>query len=503
MTEVEDISLARRPFRGLIQSVLVIAGALMVTGICWCIWALIAHWRLQAEIEAITALHEPLLPRDFAVAPVPDDRNAALLWRNVFAALPANDDSPSNSNLSYSDYPPYPPQWHQKEDKSIIVNAKLLDLAHIAASANDADWGEASRSPHGSASFLMPARATANVLGDAMVHAHVHGNDALAIERACDLIHLGKAEGEAGPIIARLVSIGIVALSTHRLVEITPDLVIGSEPSIQDIEIAGGVPRERVQALIRLLLEETNERKLRVTSVDFERMAYYTVLTDEKKFRWTLRPLIELSEVRMFEQRKVDRLAAGALSEADAINAYKSHPEASMIPRTISLGSLAAPATSVDWADACDEVWMETCFRPIETEWKGIANRRTAAVALAIRLYRHDHNDAWPKGLADLVPAYLPSIPSDPFQPGQTPIGYVIRKNALPDGSDRPLLYFNLSGDPKTVVIPPTPCFDWTWSRGADGPQWRDLSRWYPAVAPNTSSPGQGPMGSTPQTGNH
>jgi len=51
---------------------------------------------------------------------------------------------------------------------------------------------------------------------------------------------------------------------------------------------------------------------------------------------------------------------------------------------------------------------MGTFLKSIEMQWKGVANRRAAAVALAIRLYRLDHPDQWPGSLAELVPTYLP-----------------------------------------------------------------------------------------------
>ncbi len=59
------------------------------------------------------------------------------------------------------------------------------------------------------------------------------------------------------------------------------------------------------------------------------------------------------------------------------------------------------------------------------------AQARLLMAELALHAYRLDHEDN-PKGLADLVPDYLPSIPEDPF--GNHPLIYM-------KGATGPILY--------------------------------------------------------------
>jgi len=69
----------------------------------------------------------------------------------------------------------------------------------------------------------------------------------------------------------------------------------------------------------------------------------------------------------------------------------------------------------------------------------GLAERRMAATALAIRLYELDYGRR-PERLAELVPDYLPSVPGDPFAAADRPIGYVPH-------APRPVLYsVNIDG---------------------------------------------------------
>jgi hypothetical protein len=129
---------------------------------------------------------------------------------------------------------------------------------------------------------------------------------------------------------------------------------------------------------------------------------------------------------------------------------------------------------------------ISTAFGPIDRyvyqEFFASAQRRAAAVALAIRLYRIDHH-AWPPSLDHLVPSYLPLVPADPLAAGNRPIGYIILRGALPGGGDRPMLFTNAVDAAHAGMPPAAPSSG--WSPGAT--QWCDLERWSP---PPTGSGG-------------
>ena len=46
-------------------------------------------------------------------------------------------------------------------------------------------------------------------------------------------------------------------------------------------------------------------------------------------------------------------------------------------------------------------------------DYRAKSERRMAAVALAVRLYTIDHDGRFPATLAELAPAYLPTLPTD------------------------------------------------------------------------------------------
>ena len=119
---IEDTSLAQRPLRGLRQTSLAFLIALTATALMWFGWAWIAHRRLAAQIDAIAALQQPFYEGDFAPVSLPDEENAALLWKRTYTALPDYNTSPTDSTLQFNPYPPYPPEWHRMEDMSEVTN---------------------------------------------------------------------------------------------------------------------------------------------------------------------------------------------------------------------------------------------------------------------------------------------------------------------------------------------------------------------------------------------
>src|SRR6185436_9839247 len=62
--------------------------------------------------------------------------------------------------------------------------------------------------------------------------------------------------------------------------------------------------------------------------------------------------------------------------------------------------------------------------RSVETDYRVLTVRRLSAAALAVRAYALDHDGKLPEKLEDLVPGYLPSVPSDALAAKQ-PIRYI------------------------------------------------------------------------------
>jgi hypothetical protein len=88
-------------------------------------------------------------------------------------------------------------------------------------------------------------------------------------------------------------------------------------------------------------------------------------------------------------------------------------------------------------------ILMPSYGRFVTQHYRGKAERRLAATALALRLYAADHGGSYPKTLDELVPKYLPAVPTDPFTTGSRPLKYSAADPAAPsvysvgeDGAD-------------------------------------------------------------------
>ena len=77
-----------------------------------------------------------------------------------------------------------------------------------------------------------------------------------------------------------------------------------------------------------------------------------------------------------------------------------------------------SPTTAV--CHALSRILLPSLERSVYLQFRALALRRMAALALAIRLYQLDHG-ARPAQLEELVPAYLPAVPRDPFDPNGGP----------------------------------------------------------------------------------
>jgi len=110
---------------------------------------------------------------------------------------------------------------------------------------------------------------------------------------------------------------------------------------------------------------------------------------------------------------------------------------AANLPRTSRVEARMAGITR--FSRMVESLLMPSLNRAYETHFRAVVERRVAATQLAIRLYQIDYNEAFPATLAELVPTYLPAVPTDPFTGDQQPIKYV--REGINEGIATPLLY--------------------------------------------------------------
>jgi len=79
------------------------------------------------------------------------------------------------------------------------------------------------------------------------------------------------------------------------------------------------------------------------------------------------------------------------------------------------------------------QIMLPGLDRAVRNHYRVLTARRLAATCLAARLYAADHDGKLPESLEDLVPAYLPAVPLDPFASGGKTLTYI---NEAGDAND-------------------------------------------------------------------
>jgi hypothetical protein len=445
--------------------------------------------QLASMRDELRRAGDPATLADIVIDEVPDGQNAALLLTQAAGSVKsgARFDCPRNSALSYPSYPPYGPAWENLASASEAANAKLFPLARAARQLERA---QLRRGPINIGSFMIGGfgslRGLANMLADGAEYKHLQGEDAEALARLRDGYRLGRALEGDRTIISQLVGWGVDALMMEATQKLAPTMAIRSASESNPRAASA----DEVRALITELLDEREGREALARCLAWERAFLLDVFDRISDQTWVIRPLADRSAAesiaisntaieagKAHTHRDAQRIFAASMA-GTASNAVHVEPSA----RT-----MAVPRYSRWFAIAVGA--PNTYDRSVEQYFRWTAERRVTASILAARLYRIETGH-WPDRLADLVPAYLPSVPADPFPDGGQPIGYVLQRGVLPDGGDRPLFYFEAGEDKAAkddTVMDTEPMFGWQpdrrAGRGAKPPrQYRDVALWLPTT---------------------
>jgi hypothetical protein len=436
------------------------------------IWGWYIDRQLNAYITDLRDRGEPVHASDIKYARVPDSDDA---WPLIVNATKSNTfDSPRSGNVAYSNYPPYSPTWIKLAAESNVKNAPalaLMDEASTKTGANPPD--------HFQMIFktFTPCRHLANTLADAAQYEQSQGRDVVALKRLEQMFLLSDSMRQDDLLISQLVATGIDALAYNVAKIVAP----GLRPDAPQ-----PATRAQVQHLAARLLKEDELWERMRRSFPRERAFAFDNAKQAFGDTWITCP-----------QAKRELLAYVRVCDVgSAVSEPRNAPEIVMrvkraIP-SIELDSRlefpAAANTSQPTLTYFQGFDNPMFVRFLNTQIRALADRRTTAISLAIQLFRMDHN-RWPARLDELVPAYLPHLPADPYHDDGRPIGYVMRK--LPDGSDRPMLYFDAGDD---AAPPDEPTYGW---HQASAPkvvprQYRDVSRFAPPPQPEPSTqPGE------------
>ena len=465
-----------------------------LAGLRWW-WGYEAERRLQAKIDEYHAAGQPVTIEDFQYPPVPDEENAAYFLMKAAEAIIV----PAGLRVDFGDVCNELDRVVEYVDdvKRIVeANDEVVRLVREAVAKQEVDWKKKLKSPVIDVLLpnLSPQKQLARLLCTAALYNHHIGNDAEAVSVLRDTLR----QAELVPVrqtslISHLLETAIQALAAGVVEEIAPRLCIAGSTAEESDGVVP-VDADEVRELIDFLLREDTLRDHWLQAMYAERLMELDCAMIVAKDPGTFvgagaggaplsllgrfaEPMYQLDAVFMLESCTA---AADAGTQPDYATAHAAFPRfpafANQPERTAHLLS---------------SIFLPSFERALELHFRLIGECRMAAIALAIRLYEIDHGQR-PPTLAELVPAYLRTVPLDPFvADGRTvsylpdapmPILYCVGLDGVDDGGENVLRSsgsvdgdlkdqpFFLNGDrPRATFTPSSDKADWAETIENDG----------------------------------
>ena len=397
--------------------------------------------KLHNLIEQCREAGEPVYPKDYnAIPPVPNEVNSALLYEKASLAFtwPASIDP----NIKLDDFmDPSFIETHMDEARKIIIaNKATFDAIREAGTLPEAHWQQGPfTSPLSSMSFpnLGGNRQLVKLLYLSALFESKNGRHAKAMDNINEILLLSERLRKLkGGIIVHMVASSCCAKAINAISIITPSCHFTDKP-IPRNDISKVVSLKDAVLLINKLLNDTPIKESWASAINFER----ATIIDAGDLICSGSPISPISypktgilfkphwRLEQYDLTTELTTLASIPASADFHSAQKQLPDRSLSSNLQAI--LTKPISS--------SFLLPGIERPVELHYRLIAERRMAAIAIAIRIYE-SQNGRRPQNLSELVPDYLPAVPVDPFSSTGDPLGY------LPN-ADRPRLYsVNLDG---------------------------------------------------------
>jgi hypothetical protein len=256
---------------------------------------------------------------------------------------------------------------------------------------------------------FMSSRMLADLLRLAAYDAHVRHHDDQAVLYLRDLVRLAAAtQNRPGGLVGHLFADGIGALASDTAGRLSPEIKIGPD----------GAERGEVAALI---VDLCDERSLR----------------DGRLLGWRTERIANLNGVEEIVKGVVVTPQGGQRSTGSTVAGFLGRPFLFTDARLMAddFQGIMAAGDAADWPTAQGQlpkaleaaievhpiihlyasIFSGATARATQVDYRAMAERRLAVVALAARLYALDHLGRLPANLEELTPRYLPSVPIDPL----------------------------------------------------------------------------------------
>jgi hypothetical protein len=434
----------------------VVMAALLVGLRLW--WGREAQRRVDAYVEAARARGEPMLAEDFAPPQVPPGQDANALFQRAWGGVTLTQ---QQHDFTY-DFPGVLPLNAQEVtllEGMLQANAAPLADARAARARARRDAGTVLRGPLPLVMLpqLKTSRQLGRVIEGAALYSHHAGDHAEALEAVRDLLASADVLQRDAPFwISLVIATWVDEMAVNVVVQVAPDLPVEPTAPASTAPAPASPPgrpasRAQVRAVITELLDEAAPREALVRATRGERagvLELVPMLEQQRPAAMTLvmRPAWKLDALRTL--RRFDVLARAAVQPT--------YPQAVALLPPPPHRTEAGPSRLESLTRPIRDLPSTSPEKVLLPHHRRVADRRLAAVALAARLFRADHGGAWPRGIEDLVPAYLPAVPGDPFDARGGPMRYRLSGGAAaPDGPVAYSLGEDGADDGGSLDLPP------------------------------------------------
>jgi hypothetical protein len=385
-------------------------------------WGRYADARLAEAIAEARALGQPFSPEDFRRPgpPLADADNAAVLLEQAGASVKVT----TSASMA--------PRWDFSSVSELraFLEANAGPLAQLRASrSKPVDWRpEQLLVAPGFAIFPSGTVRLSDVVDYAARLADVDGNHAETIELWRDALFNACVLRQHPTLDAARCAQAVASELAGQVFERSANVRIGPAPAASRAQVESfiaellderGVANDiaRMLAAQRWMTLDVNQRTA-AGQCGFHRAWYGRIITStpeawERAVAFAAGPAIRIDAARWM------RWETSAVAALEAPDFATARQRMRQIP-----WPMEAPLFTADFLTSLHArgINSEGC---VFDHFRTLAQRRAAAVALAIRIYRADHDGAWPATLDVLALRYIPALPKDPFDPAGKPLRYL------------------------------------------------------------------------------
>lgn len=422
-------------------------------------------WRagaaLQARIDELTAAGEPMTVAAMFPPVDMDDTNGYVELRQAMALI--DDESPASARVDLVPQDLDLPLTSIERAMLIDVNAERAAAVPLIEKAAKkplclVDLQRPDPAFMTQMLDLTRLRTLATTIRYQALIAYDAGRHDEAVRQAQLLETVARGAESHGAIVAYLIGVGCRSMQADLLAAFAPELKIG--------DAAGSVPPKALRRVIIDLLDESVEALEVRNAWRAERVMNLQLLMGVDAGRYSFGGMTSSGPTGSnppktsgdpFYQRYVSRpmlrgSALTCINNATANIAALQLPDWPSASAQVDLAAADIVANPNAARNRLAKLLLPSNKRVVEAHYRVLADRRLAAISLAIRWFEVDHG-ALPESLEKLVPQYLSAVPLDPMAAnrgfiyrtaGSDPIVYSVGPDGRDDAGDESAVYKDL-----------------------------------------------------------